>query len=151
MMKIPEMNFKKTFFSVAAIELAWREKKATAYILDHFIQELRNDGFPTWRLKYNTIYSKIAQGDGKKLASWKWLTSNTDNKNLCLCHCLVKLDIKIISRTSNTIKTNRLFLPPNKDWNSSVNSFEYKNTPLGKNEMKWGNGLVIGHKMDEKN
>lgn len=127
-------GLQKKFFSIAAPELAWRANEATFCLVEYFIKELSNDGSSTLKLEYNTIHSKTAQDDEQSLVSRKWLISNTDNEDFCP----VRLFDKIISKRSKNIKTNRLFLTPNKEWNSSANSYWYKNTPVGLNEIrKW--------------
>lgn len=45
---------------------------------------------------------------------------------------------KLISKRGNNVKTDRLFLTPNKFWNLNESSNWYKNSPVGINEIaKW--------------
>ncbi|KAK9878601.1 hypothetical protein WA026_022863 [Henosepilachna vigintioctopunctata] len=94
--------------------------------------ECDNYGQPTGRIEYNTIFSKTAQGGEKHTAESKWLTPN---KN-CEDKYPVRLLKKMLSKRTPNIKTNRLFLTPNPDWQKT--KIWYKNCPVGLNKLsKW--------------
>ena len=62
----------------------------------------------------------------------KWLTPNKASENLRP----VKLFEKMMAKRTSSLKTNRLFLSPNKDWKATT--VVYKNYPLGLNQIsKW--------------
>lgn len=125
-------GLQKKIYHIAAVELAWRGGEAVNCKLKYFKEETNNDGSITGRIQYNPIFSKTSQGGDKRLSDTKWLTSNIDNPNFCP----VRLFKKMISKRTNNITTDRLFLTVNINWKSSDKW--YKNTPIGRNEIsKW--------------
>lgn len=127
-------GLQRKFYQIAAVELAWRGGEAVSCLLDYFKDETDNYGKKTGRIEYNTVFSKTAQGGNQRTTDSKWLTPNTQNPN----HCPVRLWNKMMCKRTKNIKTRRLFLAVNKDWNKYPTSCWYKNTPLGVNEIsKW--------------
>lgn len=127
-------GLQRKFYHIAAIELAWRGGEAVSALLDYFVEETDNYGKKTGRIEYNTVFSKTAQGGNQRTTDSKWLTPNTQNPT----HCPVRLYNKMMSKRTKNIKTRRLFLTVNKDWDKYPTSCWYKNCPLGVNEInKW--------------
>ncbi|MVN24870.1 DUF3504 domain-containing protein, partial [Staphylococcus aureus] len=101
--------------------------EGAACLVDYFHIEKDNNGSPTNKIEYNPIFSKTCQGGSKNCASSKWLVQNSDNNA-----CPVRLFIKLLSKRGTNIKTNRLFLRPNRHWKTGSDNW-YDNMPLGRN------------------
>lgn len=128
------MGLQRKFYHIAAIELAWRGGEAVSCLVNYFDDEVDNYGKKTGRIEYNSVFSKNAQGGNQRTTDSKWLRPNANNPT----HCPVRLLRQMLSKRTGNIKTRRLFLTVNKDWNKYPNSCWYKNTPLGVNEIrKW--------------
>lgn len=126
-------GLQKKFFHIASYELAWRGGEGAKCMIYYFHEELKNDGMPSNRIIYNPIFTKTCQGGEQRCAENKWLTENIIETD----KCPVRLFKKLISKRSDNIKTDRLFLTPNPYW-STEGAPWYKNIPVGKNEIaKW--------------
>jgi hypothetical protein len=75
-------GLQKKFFLIASYELAWRGGEGAQCQTYFFKEEINNEGLPTGRVEYNTIFSKTAQGGAKRLTESKWLIPN-ENAELC--------------------------------------------------------------------
>lgn len=127
-------GLQRKFFHIAASELAWRGNEAVFCLTDYFHEEKQNDGSSTGRIEYNPIFTKTTQGGAHKTAESKWLVRNIGNPDLCP----VRLFTKLMSKRGDSIKTKRIFLTINKNWNQNPYSAWYKNCPMGINEIrKW--------------
>lgn len=121
-------GLQKKFYIIASKELAWRGNEAVNAKTYHFQIETSNRGTPTGRIIYNPIFSKTNQGGNKICAENKWLVENSINEFFCP----VRLYKKLMEKRPKTITTERLFLTPNRNWQSSV---WYKNIPIGLNNL----------------
>lgn len=138
-------GLQKKCYQICSVELAWRGNEAVFCLIDYFKAEYDNYGQPTRRIEYNTIFSKTAQGGEKHTAESKWLTPN---KN-CEDQCPVRLLKKMLSKRTPNIKTNRLFLTPNPDWQKT--KIWYKNCPVGLNQLsKWTRSAAESIGLDTK-
>lgn len=120
-------GLQRKFYHIAAVELAWRGGEAVACLLEFFQLEKNNDGTPTNRVEYNPIFSKTCQGGSKNCTDSKYLVQNSDSNA-----CPVRLYLKLLSKRGPQIKTNRLFLRPNRHWKKETDNW-YDNMPLGRN------------------
>lgn len=71
--------------------------------------------------------------DGKETGRKRqkmWLIPNTQNTQ----YCPFRLFKKLIGKRGPQFTCSRLFLTPNPFW-QNINSFWYKNSPIGKNEF----------------
>jgi hypothetical protein len=75
-------GLQKKFFLIASYELAWRGGEGAQCQTYFFKEEINNEGLPTGRVEYNSIFSKTAQGGAKRLTESKWLIPN-ENAELC--------------------------------------------------------------------
>lgn len=119
-------GLQRKFYHIAAVELAWRGGEAVAALVDFFNIEKNNDGSPSNRIKYNPIFTKTCQGGSKSCSHNKWLVQNTDSNA-----CPVRLFLKLLSKRGKHVKSNRLFLRPNRYWKTETDNW-YDNMPLGK-------------------
>lgn len=141
-------GLQRKFYHVAAFELAWRGGEAVKCKIDHFRFEKKTDGSLTNRIEYNPIFSKTRQGGENKLSDSKWLTPNLEKPSICP----VRLFKKLMSKRSNSIKTDRLFLTPNCTWNQENSSGWYKNMPVGENTLgKWTKEAAMKIGLDVEN
>jgi integrase len=126
-------GLQKKFFHLASYELAWRGGEAKRCLTHYFKEECRNDGSLSGRIEYNPIFTKTTQGGSNKCAESKWLTTNIDNTE----HCPVRVLKKLLSKRTNNIKSDRLFLTENPFWKKEGHHW-FKNMPIGINEIsKW--------------
>lgn len=141
-------GLQKKFFLIASVELAWRGGEASSCLLHYFKRECGNDGTQTTRIEYNPVFTKTTQGGSQKCANSKWLIRNKETP----ANCPVRLFEKLISKRTNNIKTDRLFLTVNPFWNQSYSIGWYKNCPIGKNELsKWMKDSASKAGFDVKN
>lgn len=124
-------GLQKRFFHIASYELAWRGGEAVNCKIYYFKEEKDQDGTPTGRIEYNTIFSKTAQGGSKKLTDSKWLTKNDTDESICP----VQLFNLLLKKRNENITTDRLFLTPNRFWKTIHSKGWYKNVPLGINTI----------------
>lgn len=94
----------------------------------------------TGRIEYNPIFSKTAQGGSRKLADSKWLIANIANPRICP----VRLFKKLMEKRGKSIKTDRLFLTPNENFNNFNAKSWYKNCPVGRNTISTWFKLAAG-------
>ncbi|XP_044744330.1 uncharacterized protein LOC123306411 [Coccinella septempunctata] len=121
-------GLQKKIFHPISYELAFRGGEAANCLTDFFQEEKFNDRTSTNRIEYNIVFSKTCQGATDN----KWLIRNTTNEDICP----VRLYKKLLSKRGSNVKTNRLFLTPNREWQN--NNIWFKNIPVGRNEIaKW--------------
>ncbi|XP_068912445.1 uncharacterized protein [Tenebrio molitor] len=122
------------FFLIVARELAWRGNEAANCLVSFFREERNNFGDLTGRLEYNPIFSKTHQGGCHSLSESKWLVPNMSSDL-----CPVRLFKKLLSKRSDRIKTDRMFLSVNHGWTPENKAAAwFKNCPAGINELgKW--------------
>lgn len=127
-------GLQRKFYHIAAYELAWRGGEATRCKI-HFFKEERNCyGILTNRIEYNPIFSKTCQGGSQKCTDSKWLTSNSKYPEICP----VRLYRKLLSKRSENVTSDRLFLTINSYWKEENSKGWFKNSPIGPNTIgKW--------------
>ena len=138
-------DLQKKFYLIASVELAWRGGEGAMCSIKYFKEETNSDGIQTGRIEYNPVFTKTTQGGTSKCADSKWLIENKVNPDFCP----VRLYRKLISKRSNNVKTDRLFLTVNPSWKSS---FWYKNMPIGRNNIQqWINDNAQRAGLNTKN
>ncbi|XP_031337211.1 uncharacterized protein LOC116174575 [Photinus pyralis] len=127
-------GLERKFYYIASYELAWRGGEAAVAEVNFFHDEVSNSSVWSGRIEYNPVFSKTAQGGGRKLADSKWLVANTEKSKFCP----VRLFKKLLSKRGPNVTTNRLFLTPKPLWRDLSSVGWYKNSPVGKNQIgKW--------------
>ncbi|XP_031335169.1 uncharacterized protein LOC116165037 [Photinus pyralis] len=101
-------GLERKFYYIASYELAWRGGEAAVAEVNFFHDEVSNSSVWSGRIEYNPVFSKTAQGGGRKLADSKWLVANTEKSEFCP----VRLFKKLLSKRGPNVTTNRLFLTP---------------------------------------